>query len=187
MREACTARGWELARVESDVVSGATIRRPGLEAVLADCRSGVLEGLVVAKLDRLSRSLLDFATLLEDATKHGYNIVALDLGIDLGTPTGELVANVMMAVAQWERRAIADRTKAALAEAVSRGVRLGRPPETDPRVERVIGELREAGWSWAWITNELITEGVPPPRGGKVWHQSTVRQIAARVLSNGAR
>jgi hypothetical protein len=69
---------------------------------------------VVAKLDRLSRSVVDAGRLLEEARKGGFNIVALDLGLDLSTPTGELVANVLAAVAQWERRMIGVRTSEAL-------------------------------------------------------------------------
>jgi DNA invertase Pin-like site-specific DNA recombinase len=60
---------------------------------------------VVAKLDRLSRSVVDAGRLLDEARKRGFNIVALDLGLDLSTPTSELVANVLAAVAQWERSA----------------------------------------------------------------------------------
>ena len=66
--------------------------------------------MVVAKLDRLSRSVVDAGRLLEEA-RRGFNIVALDLGLDLSTPTGELVANVLAAVAQWERRMIGQRTQ----------------------------------------------------------------------------
>ncbi len=70
--------------------------------------------MVVAKLDRLSRSVVDAGRLLEEARKGRFNIVALDLGLDLSTPTGELVANVLAAVAQWERRMIGLRTSEAL-------------------------------------------------------------------------
>jgi DNA invertase Pin-like site-specific DNA recombinase len=64
------------------------MRRPGLQAALESCRSGEASGLVVAKLDRLSRSIIDFATLLEEARRLGFNVAALDLGLDLSTPQG---------------------------------------------------------------------------------------------------
>jgi DNA invertase Pin-like site-specific DNA recombinase len=69
----------------------------------------------VAKLDRLSRLLKDFATLMERGQKKGWNLVACDLGIDLSTPSGEFMANVMGSAAQWERKLIGQRTRDALA------------------------------------------------------------------------
>src|SRR6185437_7338010 len=100
------------------------LKRPHLQAALAACRAGEATGLVVAKLDRLSRSLIDFARLLEEAKKHGFNVVALDLGVDLSTPSGEFLANVMASAAQWERRIIGERTKSALAVKRAQGMRL---------------------------------------------------------------
>ena len=85
------------------------------------------DALVVAKLDRLSRSLLDFAALMEDARKEGWALVILDLGVDTTTPSGEMIANVMATFAQFERRLIGQRTKDALAVKKRQGVRLGRP------------------------------------------------------------
>jgi DNA invertase Pin-like site-specific DNA recombinase len=85
-----------------------------LPEVLAALRRGEAHAVVVAKFDRLSRSAVDAGRLLEEARNGGFNIVALDLGLDLSTPTGELVANVLAAVAQWERRMIGQRTSEAL-------------------------------------------------------------------------
>ena len=127
IRAECARRGWQLARIESDVLSGKNLTRPGLQAALAACSSGEVSGIVVAKLDRLSRSLKDFADLLERAKRDGFNVVALDLGVDLSTPGGEFLANVMASIAQWERRIIGQRTKDALAVRREQGVRLGRP------------------------------------------------------------
>src|SRR5215210_7973308 len=105
-------RGWELVAIREDVASGRrTSGRPGLEAALAAVDGGEADALAVAKLDRLSRSLLDFAGLLERARRRGWTLVALDLGVDTSTPQGELVANVIASVAQWERRIIGQRTK----------------------------------------------------------------------------
>ena len=82
----------------------------------------------MARLERLSRSLIDFAELLRQARAGGWNVVALDLGVDLSTPQGEFLANAMASAAQWERRIIGQRTKDALAVKRAQGVRLGRPP-----------------------------------------------------------
>ena len=102
----CERRRWSLLRIEEDVLSGRTLNRPGLQRVLDACRSKEAAGIVVARLDRLSRSVIDFGRLLEEARARGFNIVVLDLGLDLSTPQGELVANVIASVAQWERRVI---------------------------------------------------------------------------------
>jgi DNA invertase Pin-like site-specific DNA recombinase len=83
----CDRRTWQLIRIEEDVLSGRTLRRPGLQRGLEACRSAEADGVVVAKLDRLSRSLVDFAGLLGEAQAGGWNLVALDLGVDLSTPS----------------------------------------------------------------------------------------------------
>ena len=96
--------------------------RPVLADVTRALRAGEADAVVVAKLDRLSRSVVDAGRLLEQARKGGFNIVALDLGLDLSTPTGELVANVLAAVAQWERRMIGVRTSEALQVKIAGGL-----------------------------------------------------------------
>ena len=106
----------------------------GLSEALRTIEGGEADALVVAKLDRLSRSLIDFAGLIERSRRRGWAIVVLDLGVDTTTPVGELVANVMAAVAQWERRAIGQRTREALAVRRAQGVRLGRPRAIPPDV-----------------------------------------------------
>ena len=73
--------------------SGRSVRnRPGLQRALDACRSGEADGIIAAKVDRLSQSIVDFGSLLEEARKGGFNLVALDLGVDLRTPQGELNA-----------------------------------------------------------------------------------------------
>lgn len=99
--------------------SGCTLDRPAMQLMLARLQKG--DRLVVAKLDRLSRSLLDFAGLLERSQREGWAIAALDLGLDLSTPTGQMVASVLGSIAQWEARIIGERTSSALAEAKKRG------------------------------------------------------------------
>lgn len=71
IRSECVHGGWHLARIEMDVLSGENMERPGLEAALGACRSAEVGGVVVAKLDRLSRSVIDFGTVLAEANKGG--------------------------------------------------------------------------------------------------------------------
>lgn len=175
----CARRGWELVAIYEDAgASGKTLRqRPGLEAALAAIENGTAGTLMVAKLDRLSRSLLDFAGLMADAQRRGWNLVAMDLGIDLSTPAGEFMASVMASAAQWERRIIGQRTKDALAIRRAQGVQLGRP-RTLPAdvVDRIIRE-RSAGRGWSVIARDLDRDHVPTARGGARWYPATVRAV----------
>lgn len=176
----CERRGWTLARIEEDVLSARTMKRPGLQAALAACRSGEVGGLVVAKLDRLSRSVVQFGHLLEEASKKKFNVVALDLGLDLSTPQGELVANVIASVAQWERRIIGQRTKEALAVKKAQGVRVGRPPTLPAKVVTRMQRERAAGKSLSAIADGLNAAGVPTAQGGRRWYPATVRYTLRR-------
>ena len=90
-------RGWELVHIHEDAgASGKSLSgRPGLLEALEAVERGDAQALVVAKLDRLSRSLLDFAGLMERARKRGWSLVALDLGVDTSTPSGEMMASVL--------------------------------------------------------------------------------------------
>jgi DNA invertase Pin-like site-specific DNA recombinase len=179
----CLRRGWQLARIDEDILSGKTMKRPGLQAALASCRSGEAAGLVVAKLDRLSRSVVDFAKVLEEARQRGFNLSVLDLGLDLATPQGELVANVVASVAQWERRMIGQRTTDALAIKRQQGVRLGRPPVLDRSVVTKINRDRRRGSTFAAIAERLNRAGVPTAHDGKCWYPATVRDVVVRAAS----
>jgi DNA invertase Pin-like site-specific DNA recombinase len=90
-------------------------------------RQPLAKALVVAKLDRLSRSLVDFGSIMERARKKGWSLAALDLGVDTTTPAGEMIANAMATIAQFERHLIGERTKAALAVRKAQGAKLERP------------------------------------------------------------
>ncbi len=149
--------------------------RPGLAAALDAIEAGKAEALVVAKLDRLSRSLLDFAGLMERARKCRWSLVALDLGVDTSTPAGEMMASVLATFAQFERRLIGQRTKDALAVKRANGVKLGRPREVTPAVVARIHELRSCGLSVAGIARRLNEEGIESPRGGR-WHPPGIKR-----------
>lgn len=177
----CDRRGWTLREVFEDAgVSGKSMKgRPALESALEAVQSGQAGGLVVAKLDRLSRSLLDFAALMEQARRQGWALVALDLGVDTTTPAGEMMANVLAVFAQFERRLIGQRTKDALAVKKRQGVRLGRPRILDQAVVDRIAAQRASGASLRAIADDLNEEQVPTAQGGALWHASTVRAVLA--------
>jgi DNA invertase Pin-like site-specific DNA recombinase len=174
----CDRRGWTLLKVCTDEgISGKSLDRPGVTEALKLVESGKAGTLMVSKLDRLSRSLLDFAALMAQATSQKWNLVALDLGIDLSTPAGEFMANVMASAAQWERRIIGARTKDALAQKRAQGVRLGRPNVLDPAVVGEILAAHQGGAGWSEIARSLNERGVPTAHGGAKWYPSTVRAV----------
>ncbi len=156
------------------------MRRPALADALEQMRWHDADALVVAKLDRLSRSVQDFASILDTARRQRWAVIALDLGVDTTTPAGELVANVMAAVAQWERRTISVRTSEALAAAQARGVRVGRPSAVPQHVQHRIVADHRSGLSFRAIAEFLNAEGVPTAHGGAAWHPSTVARICSR-------
>jgi DNA invertase Pin-like site-specific DNA recombinase len=176
-------RGWDLVAIRQDVASGKSLRRRDeLGRTLADLRAGHADALVVAKLDRLSRSVLDFAGIMEMAAAEGWSVVVLDLNVDTTTTNGELIANIMIAMAQWERRLIGDRTRAALDIIRARGTTLGRPSGVEPETLRLIRVLRSSGKSWQGIADTLQGEGIPTAQGGR-WHGATVRKIHTRAAA----
>jgi len=178
-------RRWELVEIlEDSSASGKSMNgRPGLIKALEMVESGEAEGLLVAKLDRLSRSLLDFASLMVRAHDRGWNLVALDLGIDLSTPAGEFMANVMASAAQWERKIIGQRTKDALAVRRAQGVRLGRPRSLSGEITGRIEREHRQGVSLSEIARRLNRDGTPTAHGGAKWHPSTVRAVVTSALA----
>ena len=169
-------RDWTMVEIFTDVASGKSLTgRDGLAAALRAAESGQVGGLVVAKLDRLSRSLADFAGLMARAQTRGWNLVALDLGIDLSTPAGEFMAGVMASAAQWERRIISSRTREALAAKKAAGTRLGRPSSLPPEVRARIVAERTSGGTWAAIADGLNRDQVATSQGGARWYPSSVR------------
>jgi DNA invertase Pin-like site-specific DNA recombinase len=171
-------RGWELVQIFEDQASGKSMNgREGLARAIDAVEDGKGEALVVAKLDRLSRSLMDFAGLMERSRKKRWALVALDLGVDTSTPSGEMLASVLAVFAQFERRMIGLRTAEGLAVKRSQGVRLGRPTSLSDKVRREILRLGRKGLSYSAIARELNEKGVPTAQGGKRWYPATIRKI----------
>lgn len=181
VERAADYKRWEVIDWIEETASGKDDQRPGYQRVLDLLENGGPDVLVVAKLDRLTRSMKDFAGLLERAKEHDWKLVALDLDVDMTTANGEMVANMMVTVAQWERRIIGERTKAALAQAKANGKRLGPRPNIPARViERILAE-REKGHTLQRIADGLNgdygDEPVPTAQGGKQWYPSTVSHV----------
>jgi DNA invertase Pin-like site-specific DNA recombinase len=138
-----------------------------------------VDGIVVAKLDRLSRSVADFAGVLELARSCKWSLVAIDLGVDTSTPTGELVANVMMSVAQWERRVIGERTSAAMQAAKRAGKHMGRRSTLPPSTEARLLALRDTH-TLAATAARLEAEGLKTASGVS-WSANIVAKVQMRL------
>lgn len=183
IRGEATRRGWDLLRLYEDAAaSGKTMdRRPGLQEALQAVEGGGAEALVVAKLDRLSRSLLDFAALMYRGRRRGWQLVALDLGVDTTTPSGALMANVVASFAEFERQLISQRTRDALAVRRRQGKKLGRFKGVPAKIVTRVHQMQRAGASLNAIAATLTAEGVPTAQGGRRWYASTVRAVLKRV------
>lgn len=201
LRAYAVATGLELVEVVVDAVSAKTLERPGLRRVfeLLERQCGDLraEGVLVAKLDRLTRSVRDLAELLEryfsDTARTPRALLSIGDSIDTRSAAGRLTLNVLASVAQWEREAIAERTRDALAHKAERGELVGAVPygkrlasdgvrlEPCPEEFEVLEEarrLRAGGASLRAIGAELLRLGHAPRRGG-VWAPTQIARMCA--------
>lgn len=180
------AHGWDLVWYVDEGLSAKSLDRPQLQAALTRLhvipRRRDVDGIVVAKLDRLSRSVHDFSGILKLSAGRKWAVIAIDLGVDTSTPTGKLVANVMMSVAEWEREVTGERTSAAMQAAKRQGRHMGRvsklPPETGDRLLSFRKTHTLAG-----TADELNAEGLTTATGAP-WSANTVAKAQKRVTAN---
>jgi DNA invertase Pin-like site-specific DNA recombinase len=175
-------RGWQLQMYEDRAASGKSLEhRPQLSDALAALRAHAADALVVGKLDRLTRSVKDFAELLERSTREGWALIVLDMDVDTSTPVGEAMANVFATFAQFERRLIGQRTREALQARRAQGVQLGRPPAIDKKTEAYIVQRHRAGATFQSIADALNRRKVPTPHGGALWRPSALQRVVRRT------
>lgn len=171
-------RGWDLEVVMDLGCSGKHIN-PELRRALDLLRAGRADILMVTKMDRLARSTKNAADIMETAQAQGWNLVMLDVAIDLSTPAGEAMANMLATFAQFERRLISQRTKEALAARKREGKHNGRRTAIPAALLNRICERRDAGQSFNQIAADLAADGFLSPTGLAVWQESTVRRAYA--------
>ena len=178
LEAAALSRGWTVVEWVTDTASGKNTAREGFQRALGMLARGEAEALAAAKLDRLSRSVLDFASLMERSRDEGWSVIALDLGVDTSTATGRFMASIIAAVAELERTMIGERTRAAMATLKANGVYCGRPRSVPTSTREWITQARAQGWTYRAIGEHLEASGVMPSRGGQRWWSSTLRRIA---------
>lgn len=159
LREHCLRRGWTVASEFVDAgISGSKEKRPELDRLMADAHRRRFDVVIVWKFDRFARSVSHLLRALETFNALGIAFVSLSESLDTSTPAGRMVFTVLGAVAELERSLIAERVRAGLRNARSKGKRLGRPRTIVDA--RRIGELRAQGRSWREIVAETgISKG----------------------------
>ncbi|HID57336.1 TPA: recombinase family protein [Candidatus Poribacteria bacterium] len=132
----CQARGYELVAVEEESES-AIKARPVFQRVKAQVLEGKADGLIVAKLDRLGRSVRDLANIAEELSREGKQLISVGDSIDTSSSNGKLLFHILSAIAEYERELLIERTKAGRALAEKQGKICHRPrKEIDPKVLR---------------------------------------------------
>lgn len=170
LRRAAKMRGLRVALDVEEKGSGARNDRPGLQRVLEAARRGKVSTVLVWKLDRFGRSMLDVLTNVKTLRDCGVTFVCTSQGISVGThadPAGTLMLHVIAACAEFERELIRERTHLGLARFRRRGGKLGRPSKLPPELPREVARLRARNMSWSVIAKHV---GRP---------QSTVRRAFA--------
>jgi DNA invertase Pin-like site-specific DNA recombinase len=169
--------------------------------LLALVESRTVDVVIIAKLDRLTRSVADLAELLERFKKHHVSLVSVADSLDTKSAAGRLVLNVMTSVAQWEREAIGERTRDALHLKHSKGERIGTMPfgyavaadgvrlQVDPGEQQILTRmrtLRAAGVTVRGIAAELNRDGCTTRRGTP-WRFEYVARVLRSVANASAR
>lgn len=176
--------------------SAKTLNRPGMAKLLALVDKGKVQAVIVAKLDRLTRSVKDLCELLERFERRGVALISVAESLDTGSAAGRLVLNIMAAVSQWEREAIGERTRDALRHKRANGERVGNIQfgyrlstdgthlEPDPGEQAVLAEiraLRKNGLTLRGIAAALNRKALRTRRGS-AWRLEHV----ARIVKQGA-
>lgn len=203
----CLALDLELVAVIEDAgFSAKSLDRPGLRGALKLLDEGKADAILVAKLDRLTRSVKDLGYLVEKYFSSKFSLLSVADSIDTRSAAGRLVLNVLASVSQWEREAIGERTRDALSYLKANGTKLGRVgygykreqsmddsgrrriaiDEKELAIVERIHELKSKGMNLREIASALNRQGVPAPRGGQ-WAPETVRRILLRPPHSIAR
>ncbi len=147
LREYAARRGWAVAGEYTDHgVSGSKESRPALNRMMADAHQRKFDAVLVWKIDRFGRSLKHLVNAIAELGALGVAFVSLRDSLDLSTPSGRLMFQIIGAMAEFERALIQERVKAGLHRARAKGKRLGRP-RANVNADRV-GAMRESGTSW---------------------------------------
>ena len=208
-RDACSAyiasqrsEGWfELAgHYDDGGISGGTLERPALKRLLADIEEDRVDVVVVYKIDRLSRALMDFAKLVEVFDRNDVTFVSVTQSFNTTTSMGRLTLNILLSFAQFEREVIGERIRDKVAASRKRGIWMGGYvplgyevkerkliiKESEAAIVRMIFERFVAVGSATALARALVTEGVRSRRGRLVDKGFLYKILANRVYIGDA-
>ncbi|WP_250123638.1 recombinase family protein [Chroococcidiopsis sp. CCMEE 29] len=152
IRHWCLANDLELIGFLYDGgISGKTLDRPAVKTALQLLEAGEADGIIVFKLDRLTRNLSELNQLIENYFKDKYALISVSEVLDTTTASGRLVINILGSVAQWERETISERTKLALAVKKERGEPVGRRPTITFEMVQQVKAMRMEDFTHAEI------------------------------------
>lgn len=191
----CALQDLELVSIIEDAgKSGKNLNRDGVQELMSKVRRKEIAAVVVYKLDRLSRRVLDTLNIIEALEKTAITFHSLNEKIDTGTAMGRFFLNITASLAQMERDMISERTKDALQMKIANNERAGQIPygwrlaedgngllanEKEQEAIRLITALHAQGHSYRTICRELEQEGYQPI--GKQWHPKTIGSILKRA------
>jgi peptidoglycan hydrolase-like protein with peptidoglycan-binding domain len=179
----CEQRGWRLLEVVSDVEgpNPQGLRRAGLLYALGRVQRGEASYLVVSELRRLSRSLVELGRILEHLARSNTQLVAIDVGLDTGTPEGRAAARTLVSLGAWQRERGPERARNGVK--AERAAGAGAPERDVRALRRRIAAMEGAGMSPKAIADQLNAERVPSPPGAENWRPSSVQAMAAQRRS----
>ena len=185
LREYISSRDWKSGGEYIDTgFSGSKANRPALDRLMSDAAKRKFDCVVVWKLDRFGRSVLNLSQQLAALTSFGVRFVATTQGLDTdrSNPTASLLLHILSAVAEFERSMIQERTLSGIKAAQSAGKILGRPKRIFRRDE-VVRLRDDEGLSWRAIANEL---GIPPMTAHDSYRTSFTETVVAELpISSG--
>lgn len=144
--------GHELVETIEEQVSAKNLQRDGLKKALGMVEAGTVDAIIVYKIDRISRSVADLASMVSGPLANG-GLVSVSEQLDTSTANGKLMLNILSSMAQFEREQLGERTSAALQALKKQGKKLGRPRATAKRRHAKL--LRNKGWTLKKIGEEL--------------------------------
>ena len=175
IEEQAAKKGWTVDWKADEGATGSKVN-PGLREALDLLRLGLADALVITKMDRIARSVLNAADIMRAAQDQGWSLIVLDLGMDLSTPSGKAMYQMLSVFAELELEMIRSRTRDGMAVTRAKGKQIGRPSSIPTDVRRRIVKEREAGASFAAIALDLSTDGILTPTGRTAWDESVVRR-----------
>ncbi len=186
LRAEADRMGYDLTIVREDAASAATVsKRPLMVQALADLKAGKYHGLMVSKLDRLSRNMEDGTRLLADSQRQGWRIICLDLGVDTATIMGAGMYNMALNFAEIERKFIGKRTKDAMAK-LKETKHVGRPRKLPAETVIQVKQLRDSGLTMKAVAEHLNLEGIPSASGLPDWSVGKVQSALKSLTAKGA-